>query len=124
MFPRYLFVQLDESSSNFGAVKNTRGVSDFVRYGQQLQKVPEYLIEALQSPAQAQIEEVLYQAGDIVQITQGCYRHLQAIYKEPDGAMRSVLLIKLLNQEVELSLENNSITKVSESFGGSNHPLG
>lgn len=111
LFPRYLFVSLNPETASFSAVRNTRGVSDFVRYGANLQLVPNELVtQLMQSPAQP-IECELNQ-GDTVMLTEGCYKNIQALYQEPDGEKRSILLIKLLNQNTKITVDNNAIKKL------------
>ncbi|RRS06926.1 transcription/translation regulatory transformer protein RfaH [Pseudoalteromonas sp. J010] len=111
LFPRYLFVKLNPHSSHFSAVKHTRGVADFIRYGTDLQIVPEELVMQLMNKDEAPVE-CDFQEGDLVQLTEGCYRDVQAIYQQPDGEMRSILLIKLLNQYTKVVVDNCTIKKV------------
>ena len=107
LFPRYLFVQLDSQKSNFSAVQYTRSVSSFVKTGGSPQQVPNELIEELQQRP-SEYEES-YKPGDSVQLSTGPYRDIQAIYQQPDGALRSVLLITMLNKEITLTVDNKSI---------------
>lgn len=109
LFPNYLFVKLNPHTGNFAAVKNTRGVSGFVSYGASYQLVPEQLINELKNCEQAQGSNNLPQPGDLVYFNNGSFKDIQAIYKEPDGDMRSILLVNLLNKQVEMSVENKSI---------------
>lgn len=111
LFPRYLFVKLNPHSSHFSAVKHTRGVADFIRYGTDLQIVPEELVMQLMNKDEAPVE-CDFQEGDLVQLTDGCYRDVQAIYQQPDGEMRSILLIKLLNEYTKVVVDNCTIKKV------------
>ncbi|PCK33620.1 transcription/translation regulatory transformer protein RfaH [Pseudoalteromonas piscicida] len=111
LFPRYLFVSLDPELSAFSVVKNTRGISDFVRYGANLQLVPASLVSQLmQSKQEFGVCEL--NMGDAVIVQDGCYKNIQALYQEPDGEKRSVLLIKLLNQSIEITIANSAIMKL------------
>ncbi|CAM4414510.1 transcription/translation regulatory transformer protein RfaH [Pseudoalteromonas maricaloris] len=111
LFPRYLFVKLDPHSSHFSAVKNTRGVSDFIRYGVDLQMVPDELVAQLMNKNEI-ADELDLQEGDLVQLTDGCYKDIHAIYQQPDGELRSILLIKLLNHYAQIVVDNCTIKKV------------
>ncbi|CAM4123290.1 transcription/translation regulatory transformer protein RfaH [Pseudoalteromonas byunsanensis] len=111
LFPRYLFVKLDPYSVHFSSVKYTRGVTDFVRYGNELQVVPNELVEQLMQHSEHETKCEIKE-GDIVQITEGCYKGLLAIYQQPEGDIRSVLLIKLLNQYASIVADNSYIQKV------------
>ncbi|OHU90693.1 MULTISPECIES: transcription/translation regulatory transformer protein RfaH [Pseudoalteromonas] len=111
LFPRYLFVKLDPYSVHFSAVKYTRGISDFVRYGTKLQVVPDGLVEQFKQHNTPELDCEITQ-GDTVQISEGCYKDLLAIYHQPEGDIRSVLLIKLLNQHAPVVVDNSSFKKI------------
>ncbi|NOU51786.1 transcription/translation regulatory transformer protein RfaH [Pseudoalteromonas sp. JBTF-M23] len=112
LFPRYLFVYIDPYSVHFSAIKYTRGVSDFVRFGERLQIVPEEIMSQLRigQPVEEQCD---FKSGDQVTLSSGCYKNIDAIYQQADGDTRSVLLIKLLNQYVEIVAQNDDIQKLS-----------
>ncbi|MCG9761175.1 MULTISPECIES: transcription/translation regulatory transformer protein RfaH [Pseudoalteromonas] len=111
LFPRYLFVRLDPHSSHFSAVKNTRGVANFIRYGMDLQIVPDELVNKLMQSCNVEVQCDLKE-GDLVQLTDGCYKDIHAIFQQPDGELRSILLIKLLNQYTRIVVDNGIIKKV------------
>ncbi len=112
LFPNYLFVRLNSQNCNFAAVKNTRGISGFVSYGASYQIVPEHLISELQNFKTDLAINDLPSAGDLVYLNNGSFKDVQAIFKEPDGDMRSILLINLLNQKIEVTVDNKDIRKV------------
>lgn len=47
----------------------------------------------------------LLSEGDSVIITEGAFEGLKAIFTEPDGEARSMLLLNLLNKEVKQSVK-------------------
>tara|TARA_B100001059_G_scaffold8201_1_gene6801 strand:- start:153 stop:635 length:483 start_codon:yes stop_codon:yes gene_type:complete len=109
LFPSYLFICLESQNGNFFAVKNTRGISGFVSYGGSYQIVPTALIEQLQSKRSQTVESTMPKTGDVVSVNNCSFNNIKAIYKEPDGDMRSILLINLLNKQVEMSVDNKDI---------------
>ena len=107
LFPNYLFVFLDSKNGNFSAVKNTRGIASFVTYGAKYQIVPIQIIEQLKCERLYTAKSELPKSGDRVNVNNNSFNNIDAIYKESDGDIRSILLIKLLNKEVEISIDNN-----------------
>lgn len=115
IFPNYVFVALGETA-NYNAVRSTRGVSDFVRIGNVPVVVPDELVKQLMSRTEVsgfserlfELLPSLPQAGDNVVIINGVYRGLEAVFQEADGLERSVLLIRLLNQDVSLTIDNRA----------------
>lgn len=107
LFPNYLFVEFDPESIHTTTISATRGVSHFVRFGNQPATVPLDVINALQThPALSIDDGGLPKAGDTVVITEGAFEGLKAIFTEPDGEARSMLLLNLLNKQVVRSVAN------------------
>lgn len=107
LFPNYLFVEFDPEAIHTTTISATRGVSHFVRFGHQPATVPLEVINALQTePALSLEESDLPQPGDTVVITAGAFEGLKAIFTEPDGEARSMLLLNLLNKQVVRSIAN------------------
>ena len=117
LFPSYLFIRIDQENSNFPRIRSTRGINDFVKFGNQIAQVPDTLISQLEKICYS-INDLdvdtppLLQNGDKVEILTGSFKGLTAIFKEPDGLGRSILLLKLLNQENTVSFCNKTIKKL------------
>ena len=53
----------------------------------------------------------LPQKGEAVTIKSGPFKGLDAIFQEPDGEARSLILINLLNQQKTIIIDNKSIAR-------------
>lgn len=113
LFPNYLFVEFDPEVIHTTTINATRGVSHFVRFGASPAQVPSTVIHQLSQykPEGVTDPETPY-PGDSVVITEGALEGLQAIFKEPDGEARSMLLLNLLNKQVLQSIKNTDFRKV------------
>ena len=49
MFPRYLFLDLDDTVDDWGPIRSTVGVSQLVRFGPRAARVPDALVQALKA---------------------------------------------------------------------------
>ena len=112
LFPNYLFVEFDPEVIHTTTINATRGVSHFVRFGMQPAMVPSNVIHQLSihTPEGITDPDTPY-AGDDVVITEGAFEGLQAIFTEPDGEARSMLLLNLLNKQVMQSVKNTDFKK-------------
>ncbi|TNV15806.1 transcription/translation regulatory transformer protein RfaH [Buttiauxella sp. B2] len=112
LFPNYMFVKFDPESIHTTTINSTRGVSHFVRFGSLPATVPGDVIEQLIShkPENITDPDTPY-AGDRVVITEGAFEGLEAIFSEPDGEARSMLLLNLLNKQVMQSVKNTDFKK-------------
>ena len=109
LFPNYLFVCLESTNGNVSAVENRRGIGGFVSYGAQYQLVSTHIINQLKNERSLTTESLIPKVGDVVSVNNDSFSNIQAIYKEPDGDLRSILLINLLNQKIEVSVDNKDI---------------
>ena len=118
LFPNYLFINLDQSEANFNAIRSTRGVGSFVRFGLKHATLNQNLVEQIRTNIEGSDNKslddlLIYQQGEKVQVTQGPFKGLEAIYKTKDGLERCILLIKMLGQENEVAVEHQAIEKLT-----------
>ncbi|EUD04150.1 transcription elongation factor/antiterminator RfaH [Providencia alcalifaciens RIMD 1656011] len=59
-----------------------------------------------------EVSEKLPQKGDEVGIYDGVYQGVRAIYSEPNGEARSVLLLNILNREVPKIVDNRNFETI------------
>ena len=81
-------------------------------------QVPQQLIDGLkQRVAVGGVEASpnLPKSGDKLEILEGPFRGLDAIFSQPDGASRAIVLIKLLNQQVKATLPFTSLNLVDKA---------
>ncbi|PZD57585.1 transcription/translation regulatory transformer protein RfaH, partial [Pantoea ananatis] len=70
------------------------------------------VIDALQTDVpQTLLDPETPQNGDEVIITEGTFEGLRAIFSEPDGEARSILLLNLLNKQIVRSVDNRQFRK-------------
>jgi transcriptional antiterminator RfaH len=119
LFPGYLFInaQLQQGGLSYASIRSSRGVSKIVGFGAEPIKIPESLIQKLK---QREIEGLtctkvggLPQTGNKVNIIEGPFKGLQAVYGHTHGQQRAVVLINLLHQQTPTSLTNTQIQKIA-----------
>lgn len=112
LFPGYLFAYFDPEVIHTTEVKNTRGVSGLVNFG----GTPAIISESEMSDIRERIAaravilsaESLPVQGERVELTGGKLEGLDAVYDEPDGLRRSMLLISILGKQVRRSVSNKN----------------
>ncbi|PHM30313.1 transcription/translation regulatory transformer protein RfaH [Xenorhabdus innexi] len=113
LFPNYLFVNFDPEVIHTTTVNSTRGVNHFIRFSTYPAVVPQQLIDELMSATEQEFTDPETPiSGDTVLITEGIFEGIQAIYNEPDGETRSILLLNILNKEVSKVIDNKQFTKI------------
>lgn len=108
LFPRYLFVRLNEVTSNWYALRSTYGVTNIVRFGDIPAAVDDSIVQAFAGlqPTDCQ----LYQPGDKVYISSGPFVGLEAIYQQDDGEARVILLLDFMSKQQRLSFPIENIS--------------
>ena len=113
LFPRYVFVNLDNKKQDWTPIRSTKGVMNFVRFGLEFAKVPHNLVEALMCDESTIMDKLLnlnrFKKGDVVRINKGVLSGQNATFYDYDGDSRVMVLIKLLQQEQIVSLDGQSI---------------
>ena len=118
LFPGYLFInaQPEKNGLTYTSIRSSRGVIKIVAFGAEPLKVPETLIAQIklreESILKGACAKDLPQTGDNINIMEGPFRGLKAIFSHTDGVQRSIVLIDLLNQQTPTSLANIQIKKL------------
>jgi transcriptional antiterminator RfaH len=111
LFPGYMFIQLNPSS-NWRALQATRGVSRLVSFNGSPHIVPADLVAGLQQQYSNELAPIaLFKAGDSVQITEGCFKNIEAIVKAVTSDARIIVLLKILHSEQTLAFPVEQLAK-------------
>jgi transcriptional antiterminator RfaH len=104
--------------ANFNAIRSTIGVGSFVRFGLNNTVIGNGIIEDIQKSTagnkqvKSLVELLAYCLVDTVEMTQGSLKGLKAIYQAKDGLQRSILMIKMLDQQSQVAVKNQDFEKV------------
>ncbi len=113
MFPRYLFIQLDRETDDWGPIRSTIGVASLVHFGRHAARVPDGLIAALRARENEQGVHVLtleaHRPGSRVRITDGSFAGYEAVFLAATGRDRVVVLLDILGQHVRTIVSTDVI---------------
>jgi transcriptional antiterminator RfaH len=112
MFPRYLFIHLD-NEKNWSPIRSTLGVSQLVHFGNRPASADDRLVDLLRNREQSNATETLFNKGDAVLITEGPFVGIEAIYQTADAEHRSMILLEILSKPVPMRIDSASLRKVS-----------
>ena len=114
LFPRYIFIQLNKTTDDWSPIRSTRGIINFVRFGENYAQVPDDIIKALQEHestlSNKAIELDRYNKGDKIIIEQeGAYKNLQGVFQQYKGDQSCSILITILNSRSFLNISPTEI---------------
>ena len=119
LFPRYLFIHLDEQFDNWGPIRSTLGVVSLVRFGQVPARVPEELLEMLRRREDAEglhvIEPRPLKPGTRVRVASGSLAGYEGIFVARTGRERVIVLLDILGKATRTQMDALDIEPVTRS---------
>ncbi|XKE46838.1 transcription/translation regulatory transformer protein RfaH [Halomonas organivorans] len=108
LFPYYLFIRLDRLVSNWRPIRSTRGVLRLVTFGVDMPiPVSDELVDTLRrhgSQEAGDATQVYFRAGETVEITEGPFKDLQAVFASHKGEERAIVLLNMLHKQQRLEM--------------------
>jgi transcriptional antiterminator RfaH len=113
MFPRYLFIHLEtgESGNNWMPIRSTRGVDKLVQFGETYPRVEDQLINSLREREHDTPIQPILKKGDGVQILEGPFKDLDAIFYTDDSEHRVIILINFLLRQLPIKVDRDKVKK-------------
>ena len=118
LFPRYLFIQLDQINSNWFPIRSTKGVSSLLRFGKESNPihVPDQIISNLRTFLNSQsVIDKLFEQNAPIFICDGIFKGLAGIFQKINysmtGEQRALVLIELLGKLQQFSIPLKAIQK-------------
>ena len=117
LFPRYIFVRNDGVlfKKTMHMLRSTRGVSHVVKFGGRFAELNQEIVNEMSMAEESLLSLPLkaYRHGDKVSFTFGAFTNIEAVFKEPDGISRVILLFDLLNKPTKISVPLNKVKRAS-----------
>lgn len=106
MFPRYLFIRLDNSlqGKTWGPIRSTPGVSRLVAFGQTPVVVPDGVVALLQDRQAQAPSQPMFEKGQAVEIVAGPFAGLAAVFEMRDAQQRAIVLLEAFGKMARLPM--------------------
>jgi len=117
LFPRYLFLRLDEGRQSLTPVRSTKGVAGVVRFGFSYAVVPDRVIGDLRARADTETglhrlsRTLVLTPGAPVRVSMGPFEGLEGVFERAAGSDRVIVLLKLLGQVAKVKVPMDSVTR-------------
>lgn len=112
LFPRYLFVRLSLGCDNTGPIRYTTGVSNLVRFADELAVVNDHIVESLRRRADCitglHLQKTpAFAPGDRIMMDDGPFAGVEAIFQAETGSERVVILLTLLGRKNYIRIDRD-----------------
>ncbi len=108
LFPRYLFIRLDNHfiSKSWGPIRSTKGVSNLVKFGDTLAQIHDDIVKLIMARELEEDSKVepIYKRGQNLNILEGPFAGFEAIYQGMDEEMRIIVLLEFMRKSVVVPL--------------------
>jgi transcriptional antiterminator RfaH len=113
LFARYLFIRLDTlGTKSWAPIRSTKGVANLVRFGTNPARVADDLVNAIKAGLQGAPVVLQHQPGELVMITSGPFRGIEAVFQTYDGDQRAVILLSLMGKNVRATQDLAQLKKI------------
>ena len=114
MFPRYLFVRLKgDGQQNWSPIRSTRGVSHLVNFGGSLAILNDEVMDSLIERLEGEPLVEAFMEGDTVEIVDGPFGGLEAVFRTYSGEGRATLLLEFMAKKIDAKFELGQFNKVA-----------
>ena len=113
LFPRYLFIHLDDQTDNWAPIRSTLGVTGLVRFGGMPARVPDDLVDSVRDHADEkgvfELPPREFKPGDKVRIREGAMAGYEAVFSAPTSKERVILLLEIAGKTAQVKLSRDAI---------------
>ena len=112
LFPGYIFVK-PRPGASYTSINSTRGVKQFIRFGDIFPGISENLIEFLRTRIEhfetLAMHQKKYQKGQIVYVENGPFKNFEAVFDAYDKGQNVFILLKFLEKTQRIKLNKNNL---------------
>lgn len=118
LFPRYVFVGLNEAAVHWRPIRSTIGVCNLVSAGDHPLPVPDWVIDQLQHREDANglfasESGEPYRKGESITVTGGPFLGCQGAFESISGDQRVAVLLDIMGRQVKTVVSRGSVRRVA-----------
>jgi transcriptional antiterminator RfaH len=99
LFPGYLFVNLEQTDPVWAKLRSTRGVLRIVGFANKPAPICDEVIQHIRDSLDSVAEQGGIKLGQAVQLNEGPFEGINAIFQAYDGEARAVVLINFMQKQ-------------------------
>ena len=99
LFPGYLFVNLEQTDPTWAKLRSTRGVLRIVSFANKPAPIGDDVIEHIKASLDSVAEQGGIKPGQAVQLNEGPFEGINAIFQAYDGEARAIVLINFMQKQ-------------------------
>jgi transcriptional antiterminator RfaH len=109
LFPGYLFVNLDQTDPVWAKLRSTRGVLRIVGFANKPAAISDEVIQHIKDSLDSVAEQGGIKPGQSVQLNEGPFEGINAIFQAYDGEARAIVLINFMQKQQRVKVPVSAI---------------
>ncbi len=109
LFPGYLFVNLEQTDPMWAKLRSTRGVLRIVGFANKPAPISDDVIQHIKEGLDSVAEQGGIRPGQAVQLNEGPFEGINAIFQAYDGEARAIVLINFMQKQQQVKVPVSSI---------------
>ncbi|MDK8463836.1 transcription/translation regulatory transformer protein RfaH [Marinobacter sp. SS13-12] len=109
LFPGYLFVNLEQTDPMWSKLRSTRGVIRVVSFANKPAAISDDVIRHIKDSLHTVAEQGGIKPGQTVELDDGPFKGLSAIFQAYDGEERAIVLISFMQKQQTLKVPLSTI---------------
>lgn len=109
LFPGYLFVNLEQSDPVWAKLRSTRGVLRIVGFANKPAAIGDSVIQHIKDSLDSVAEQGGIKPGQAVQLNEGPFEGINAIFQSYDGEARAIVLINFMQKQQRVKVPVSAI---------------
>ena len=109
LFPGYLFVNLEQSDPVWAKLRSTRGVLRIVGFANKPAAIGDDVVQHIKDSLDFVAEQGGIKPGQAVQLHEGPFEGINAIFQSYDGEARAIVLINFMQKQQRVKVPVSAI---------------
>ena len=111
LFPGYLFVNLEQTDPMWSKLRSTRGVLRIVGFASKPAPISDAVIQHIKESLDSVAEQGGIKPGQAVQLSEGPFEGINAIFQAYDGEERAIVLVNFMQKQQSIRVPVSAIKK-------------
>ncbi len=111
LFPGYLFVNLEQTDPRWAKLRSTRGVLRIVGFANKPAAVGDDVIRHIRESLDTVAEQGGIKPGQAVELNEGPFEGISAIFEAYDGEERAIVLISFMQKQQRVTVPVSALNK-------------
>jgi transcriptional antiterminator RfaH len=111
LFPGYLFVNLEQNDPMWAKLRSTRGVLRIVGFANKPAAISDDVIQHIKDSLDSVAEQGGIKPGQSVQLNEGPFEGISAIFQSYDGEERAIVLISFMQKQQRVRVPVSSLRR-------------